>query len=263
MNKDYFVKWWIKMTELKPKYNVTFIDDYGHWYVIDGIKYPSVTSILTNVGSKGKLDGMMGWAKKLALTFVSDELKTQLGKDIVINEIFIDKVIKAGWKKPEYETQKAGDIGTRLHNIVDKYIITGKLPVNIETDLQIPFDNFIKYMKTHNLKIISGDIILGSKKYCYGGRADCIAQNEKGEYIIIDWKTSKTIKDKIEYKMQVAAYAEACKEMFGIKDIKIAYIVRFSKEVPDEFEVVEVANLDKYFDGFKAAMKLKEVSELI
>jgi hypothetical protein len=63
--------------------------------------------------------------------------------------------------------------------------------------------------------------------------------------------------------MQVAAYAEACKEMFGIEEIKTAYIVRFSKENADEFEVVEVNNLDKYFDGFKAAMKLKETSELI
>jgi len=251
------------MKSLKSLYDVKFIDHFGHWYVIDGIKYPSVTAILSNVGSQGKLNGMMGWAKKLALNFVSDELKTQLGKNIVINEEFIDKTIKAGWKKPEYESGKAADIGTRLHNAVDAMITIGKVPDNIDKDLQIPFDNFMKYMTTHKFNIILGDTILGSKKYGYGGRCDAIAMNEEGAYIIIDWKTSKTVSDKVEYKMQVAAYSEACKEMFGIKEIKVAYIVRFSKEILDEFEVVEVRNLDKYFDGFKAAMKIKEVSEII
>lgn len=247
------------MNKLTPKYKVEFIDNYGHWYVIDGVKYPSVTKILENVGSKGKIDGLMGWAKKISLNYVADELKRNIGKNVVIDDDFIDNIVKIGKTKPAYELEKAADLGTRLHNAVDYYIINGKIPDELDSDIKIAFDNFLKYMDSHKLKIVCGDITLGSKKYSYGGRADCIAQDENGNYVIIDWKTSKTIKDKLEYKLQVSAYAEAFREMFGINNISKAYIVRFSKEIADEFEVIEVDDIDKYFKGFQSAIVLKDL----
>jgi len=71
----------------------------------------------------------------------------------------------------------------------------------------------------------------------------------------LDWKTSSGIWP--EYALQVAAYAQAFKETYG-ETIDKAYIVRFSKKLPVEFEVKEIKSLDDSFEAFLAAKKLRD-----
>ena len=67
----------------KPKYVVNYVDENGHYYIIDGKKYGSVTAVLNIIGGQ-KTAALQGWSKKVALNYVSDELKNNIGKDVVI-----------------------------------------------------------------------------------------------------------------------------------------------------------------------------------
>jgi ATP-dependent exoDNAse (exonuclease V) beta subunit len=245
------------MLKLKPLYDVQYIDDMGHYYVIAGKKYGSVTSILNIIGGQ-KTAALQGWSKKVALNYVSDELKNNLGQDVIINEAFIDKVVKAGKQQPAYETAKAADYGTRAHTAIDEYIVNGKMP----NDEQImpSFNGFLTFLKEHKMNIISGDITLGSKKYGFGGRADGIAIDKEGNYIIIDFKTSNYMSP--DYYLQVAAYAWCFSEQYGVPLPKKCYIIKFGKDSPS-YEIAEVDNVEYYFKAFLAAKDLKEAIESI
>lgn len=243
------------MLNLKSKYTVDFIDDYGHYYVIDGKKYGSVTTVLSIIGGQ-KTQGLMGWAKKISLKYVSDELKNQIGKDIKINEEFIDHIVKIGSQKPEYEKVSAGDYGTRTHNAIDEYVVSKKLPT--DESIMPSFNGFLKFLEEHKFNIVSGDITLGSKQHGFGGRADGIIMDKDGNYSIMDFKTSNHIS--ADYFLQVSAYAACFSEMYGVPLPKICYIIKFSKDKAT-YQIIEVNNIQKYFEAFLAAKKLKEAIE--
>lgn len=283
----------------KPLYEVKFIDNFGHWYQIVGETdlYPSVTSVLKYTGSPSKLEALMGWAKKISLNFVSEELLKNYHHEkvednneyilcscgykilkiapdgngffdrendwnehrhVVIDKEDIDKLVKIGKQKPKFELEKAGNLGTRVHNAIDYYIIYNKMP-EMDEDVKVAFNNFLEWMKTHKLTIVQGDTSLASKKYKFGGRCDCIAVNEQGEYIILDWKTSNSIQN-FEYCMQVSSYAYCFSEQYNVNLPKKCYIIRFDKTNLNH-EVVEVNNVQECFDTFLAVMKIKHSIE--
>jgi hypothetical protein len=244
------------MTTLKPKYDVTFIDDRGHWYVIHGVKYPSVTAILKIIGGS-KTDALMAWAKNVSLEYISNELKGQIGKEVEINELFIDHIVKVGKTRPKFELEKAADFGTRAHDAIDKYILYKETPQ--EAELSLVFNNFLKWLEEHKFKIIAGDTTVGSPTYGFGGRLDAIAVDDKGNFIILDWKTSNHIVK--DYALQVSAYAFAFSETYGVPLPKECYVVRFDKVKPI-FEIAKLENVERTFKAFVAAKTLKEEMDL-
>jgi ATP-dependent exoDNAse (exonuclease V) beta subunit len=198
----------------------------------------------------------MGWSKKVALNYVSEELKKQLGKDIVIDEAFIDQIVKVGSQKPKYETEKAADYGTRTHTALDNYIVSKEIPT--DQSIMPSFNGFMKFLDDHKFNIVSGDITLGSKKYGFGGRADGIIMDTEGNYIILDFKTSNFMSP--DYHLQVAVYAHCFAEQYGVPMPKKCYIIKFHKEQPI-YEIIEVEDVQNCFEAFLAAKKLKETIE--
>jgi len=243
------------MLNLKPKYVVDYIENAGHYYIIDGMKYGSVTSVLKIIGGD-KTDALMGWSKKVALNYVSEELKQQLGKDIKINEEFIDQIMKAGSKRPEYEKTKAGDFGTAAHELIDTWIKTKSVPKD-DNICKPVFDGFMKFIKEHNYNIVSPDLILGSRQYGFGGRGDGVIMDKDGNYIILDFKTGFVSADA---HLQVSAYAHCFSEQYGVPVPKQCIIIKFYKDQP-VYEIHEVNNVDECFKAFLAAKVLKETIE--
>jgi 5-methylcytosine-specific restriction endonuclease McrBC regulatory subunit McrC len=87
---------------------------------------------------------------------------------------------------------------------------------------------------------------------------------DKNEVIIFDVKTTKKRKDRDhgiypEYAYQLAAYANAFRETYGI-DVKAVYALWVNKEKP-EFKAVKVSNISVAFEGFLAALKLYKQSK--
>ncbi len=243
------------MLDKQPLYKVDFVNKSGHWYIINGVKYPSVTSILGIIGGD-KTQALMQWSKKLSVEYIQNELKDSLGKDIIVDNAFIDNIAKVGMQQPKYALDKAANFGTKAHNAIDEYIVSGKCTA--EDDIKPVFDGFIQWLKEHKFNIINGDMTVGSKKYGFGGRMDALAVNDKGDYIILDWKTSNFFSK--EYSLQVSAYAHAFAEQYEVPIPKKCYIVKFHK-LEAVYEIKEINNVDECFEAFLAAKKLKDIMD--
>lgn len=233
--------------------------DENHAYTVDnnGVKVvlPGVTGILDTIGSKEKTNMLMGWAKKMALIKVAEHMRAFMGKPLTVDEAWIESVRKSAWKRDKEVLKEAGDLGTAVHGAIDAFI-AGKEP--ILTDKTKPgYDNFRAWLDGSGIKLIKGDTFVASLSMGYGGAMDALGELN-GELVLLDWKTSNSIRE--TYPVQAAAYTMAFEETFGHK-ISKAYIVRFGKEVPGDIEPKEV-RLASSAMAFKCALALKKQMEL-
>jgi len=238
--------------QIKCKYNIEYKEVRRGWstqhlYCVSGKEYPSVSAIL-NLLDDGKSGGLMGWATKLAVNNLADAFKK--GE---LNFENIDEAIKIARKRPQDTRDEACDIGTQCHNAIDGMIKGEKNYYNylIDEKAKNSFNLFWDWFSQNNLTFISGDMPVVSVKYGFGGRLDAIAEDKKGNVILLDWKTSNHINK--GYAYQVAGYSIALQESCGIKATR-AFVVRFGKEdiIVEEREI----NLKYAKKAFLALVKL-------
>lgn len=233
-----------------PKIQVEFkVIRRAHIYTAGGVDYPSVTKIL-GVIDNGKSNALTIWARRQALNLAENELFAAIEQGVPLSYENISEIIKRADRQPDKVKDATADLGTRVHEAIDAYIL-GKEPV-LDDESVIGFTNFINWLGEEKIRIISGDIPVASPEYGYGGRLDAVGVNDKGEILILDWKTSNALRD--EYPLQVGAYALAFEEVYGLH-ISGAKVVRFGKTDPADFESRTV-NLSKAKLAFLTALRL-------
>ena len=134
---------------------------------------------------------------------------------------------RVGEEEANRISRVASSRGTKIHNIIEKYIandpeyLQGEMPHNIQTfkDIQPIVDQNLS-------KIYSIEAPLYSEHLGVAGRVDCVGV-WNGKDSIIDWKTSRKEKKKewiSSYFMQAAAYAIMWEERTGrpIKQLVVA-----------------------------------------
>ncbi len=213
----------------------------AHLYMVEdqkGTKYtglPSVTKKLDLIGGS-KTGALMGWAVREALNHVRIELEASMHDGLPLGAELLDRVIKAGRKRPEKVKDAAADLGTRVHGLIDSWIM-GNRNLDMLSDEAVAFGNFLAFVKEKGLVFISGDLAVASVKYQYGGRLDALARMGD-KLVLMDWKTSNAIRD--DYALQVAGYRLALLETYGLKANR-AMVVRFDKVDPSVLDYKEVA----------------------
>jgi hypothetical protein len=217
--------------ELKPRYKIG--RDENHAYTVDNGKevkvFPGVTGVLDIVGSKDKTNMLMGWAKKHALLKVAEHIRTFAGKQLIVDEAWIESVRKSAWKRDKELLKEAGDIGTRIHNAIDTFI-KGEEPEL--DDLSRPgYYNFSKWLESSGVSLLVGDTYVANWHCGYGGAMDALGQ-------IGDWKSSNSLRE--TYPLQAAAYALAFEDTYPSYKITRAFVVRIGKEKPGDIEPKEV-----------------------
>lgn len=241
-----------------PIYKVDLVvKDKSHFYDVTYndviVRYPGVTGFLSVINKPA----LVPWAKREALALVEDALFKRLnGKKsarVMLNKSWISDVLSDAKKRPDVIKEEAADLGSQAHAFID-LIIHGKEPEKIPDEITTPVNAFKDWWKSSGIELIMGDTKVASRIYGYGGSLDALGQRN-GHLVIMDWKTSNGIYS--EYALQVAAYAQAFLETYGM-ECKEAIVVRFSKKEPVEFEKKEVADLKRSFDAFLAAKNLKE-----
>ena len=156
-----------------------------HYVDPDGNKYPSITTVLSILSR----EAIQKWRERV------------------------------GEEEANRISRVASSRGTKIHNIIEKYIandpeyLQGEMPHNIQTfkDIQPIVDQNLS-------KIYSIEAPLYSKHLGVAGRVDCVGV-WNGKDSIIDWKTSRKEKKKewiSSYFMQAAAYAIMWEERTGI-----------------------------------------------
>jgi hypothetical protein len=168
-------------------------------YGIDGIEYPSVTTIL---GVLDKGEALLGWAVKCAIEYVRKNLQHMDHLDSVLG------LARAEWRNAREE---AADIGTEIHDLIHKYIKFGKDATgSYRPEVEKGFLAFLEWEKAHNVKWISTELQIVSRVHGFAGTLDAICLFDGKKYLI-DFKSSKGFYD--GYDMQLAAYRVGAAEL--------------------------------------------------
>jgi CRISPR/Cas system-associated exonuclease Cas4 (RecB family) len=247
------------MIELNSKYRIDRDEDHNYSVTIGDTNHivPGVTGILNIVGSEDKVNRLMGWAKKNCLLKAAEHIRSFAGKQLIVDEAWIESVRKSAWKRDKEMLKAAGDIGTRVHNAIDAYI-AGDVPT-LDADTKQGFDNFLAWLKESRIKLIKGDTYVANLALGYGGALDAIGERD-GKIILLDWKTSNYLQD--ANALQTAAYYLAFFESFNVA-VDAAYVVRFGKDKPGDVEPKEV-NLKNAESAWLKALELhKAIKESV
>lgn len=194
----------------------------SRYYNINGIEYPSVTTILSIISKPG----LTSW-------------KVKLGKEES------DKI-----------SGEAASIGSQVHKALE-YVIKGKaVPKDL---LSEPVKKAIKFFTEWCRKVIfkpiSPEMTVHSDSFGFAGTLDCVG-TIGNSLVIIDFKTSKQIWK--EVWLQLAAYWWAYREMTKKEPDKLI-VMRFTKKEKGKSEVQKVISknlIEQYANLFLDALDL-------
>lgn len=225
----------------------------GTNYLINGTtNYARVTSVLNAINFDN--GSLAAWKKKMAIKSFQKDVPafgTLQAKDA--HAAFV-KALDAG---DTFATASA-NFGTKVHSWLETYAITGGFP-DLEPD---PYSDVYKIFTavkkfvhdfgfdTDKVKIIKPELFI-YHSLGYAGTADCVVFREGGIYLI-DYKATNSLK--MKYLLQLAAYTEGLRELYGL-DVHKAILIRFDKTSGD-YERVPVTKeqLATYFEMFKACL---------
>jgi hypothetical protein len=168
---------------------------------------------------------------------------------------------KLGTEGKDYrkERDKAADIGTIAHFLIECFLnnqvadLSDYGQEDIDKAL-LCYNKFVDWWDEQNLEKVATEIQLVNEFYRYGGTIDLIARTQKGEHILLDFKTSKKISE--SYWRQCAGYAQLWNSNNPANPIKNHAIVRIGKQEEGDFEVVWKDNLSKEWFVFQKQVDL-------
>jgi len=225
----------------------------GHYYTTTlnpDEWYPGVTTILGMIAKPM----LIPWAAKEAAKKIKAYLiEHATGRKLTSEEI--DKLVEEGRTAHVKRVEEAADLGSRAHKAIDD-ILEGREPV-ITQDIKAPIDAFLKFKEDTKMEFLLGDTKIASLINRYGGSLDALGWM-KDKFVIVDLKTSSGCWPEMGY--QVAAYARAFAETYGLPYLPEGYILRLGKIKP-EFEWKKIKSIPMCFDAFLSALRLYELSK--
>jgi ATP-dependent exoDNAse (exonuclease V) beta subunit len=159
-------------------------NDIGRFYVIEGVTYPSMTTVLGHDSAE-----------------YIDKWRERVG-------------IEVADKKTEHALRR----GNAIHKMAEDYLLTGEYDQS-DVYFNMLFKPIKKWLDNNVVKILSVEDVLFSKKLKIAGRCDLIALTHDG-WKIIDFKTAEKYKEPewiSNYYMQASGYAYCHNEMYQSK----------------------------------------------
>ena len=193
-------------------------------YKIDGKRIPSVTTIN---GRFKSADSLIHWA-------------WQCGID--------------GLNYRE-EKNKAGAIGTDLHNLAEEYIKGNEPKVSQDPIVHSCFQQFLEWWNNFECDVVWTEKTYTNKKLLVGGCPDLLVKKDN-KYILIDFKTSKKIYG--DHLIQLGAYSQLIKLEDNIS-VDEAIVIRFPKD-DDKTEIKKFTKKDLAL-GVKQFRKYRQCYE--
>jgi hypothetical protein len=163
------------------------------------------------------------------------------------------------------ERDKAADIGTVAHFLIECFLnnqvadLSDYGQEDIDKALMC-YNKFVDWWDGQRLRKVYTEIQLVHEEVRYGGTIDMIAERDNGEFVLIDFKTSKKISD--SYWRQCAGYAQLFNfnnpQMVSkpYNEIKSHAIVRIGKQEEGDFEVIWRDDLSKEWFVFQKQVEL-------
>lgn len=199
-----------------------------HIYMVNGDRKTGVTTIL-NI--KDKSTALVSWATDLSSEYLCLKLKEK--GSVTIEDIYYAEELHSVRKN------EAADIGTKIHDWAEHYIkyklkekgyTMPQMPD--EKEVQIGINAFLDWEKEHDVKFVSSERVVYSRKYDYIGKMDIEAKVD-GQVCLVDLKSSNGLYNTV--RMQTAAYAKADEEERKKKVYVGRWAIRLAKETEAEY----------------------------
>lgn len=184
------------------------------FYEFDGKVYPSVTTILSATRDNS---GLLRWREK-----VGEEEANRISEEALAR-------------------------GSKLHEFVENYLRDGVAP-DFDGEWE---ESWLQWWYPNMFK----PVLLEAPIYSslgYSGTMDCLGERD-GKIVLYDWKTASKPKDGRyvdEYRLQVAAYACAVEERYGVEVDHACIVIAVPGQEAQEFKV----NHHVYIDRFTARL---------
>lgn len=168
-----------------------------------------------------------------------------------------------GFEECERISRESTSFGRQVHSIVENHLV--KKPLEKESTEREKFcgNLLIKWIEEAGFSNFllnekpSIEVELKSEKYKLIGHADCFGSFKNDPTLwVIDWKTSKEVR--IEYPLQLAAYAYMLEEQYGLV-CNDGVIIRTPSDpnAKIQFEPKEFHNLrEKYWPVFLDGLRV-------
>lgn len=186
-----------------------------------GAQYPSVTTVQSVLDKPA----LIPWAINQCIESTVNKLtprekygKTELRKLMVASK----------WSYKEV-SERACDIGTTVHTLIENFLNTGEFGDMISMpnaeELLLCAEGFLHWVKVNNVEVIALEVAI--EGIGYAGRLDAVVRLN-GVVTLVDFKTSKGFYE--TFPMQLAAYTHAYNEDPSTVDkIERMGVLRLSK----------------------------------
>jgi len=164
-------------------------------------------------------------------------------------------------------SKQACDIGTLAHFYIEAFLNGFVADLSDYTQEErdkalVCYHKFVEWWESQELVKVATEIQLVNEPYRYGGTIDLIAERKNGDFVLLDFKTSKKISE--SYWRQCAGYAQLWNmnkpDWVMVKapqhEIKDHAIVRIGKQEEGDFEVVWKDDLSKEWFVFQKQVDL-------
>ena len=168
------------------------------YYDYKGFELPRVTSICDQMD---KSPALMGWAIKMMGVYLIEQYAGHPTQSLREFEDLVDDA-KVHYKAV---SQEAMDIGSEVHSIIERYLLTGKEPKDPRPEVLSSFVAFLEWKDSVEMEVLEVEHSVYSLDPPYAGTLDliCIMNGVK---TYIDFKTSKAVYE--GYRYQIAAYRQ-------------------------------------------------------
>lgn len=173
-------------------------------------------------------------------------------------------------KEWQFERNSAGRVGTIFHHHAHRKISGTKGPESIKCSPEESekVKNAIRNWDAwwaEELERVTPIVVekqLVSDRHGYGGTIDLVCANKDGELELYDWKTSGSIKKKLNYWVQLKAYCGLFEESFPDLKITKVNLVRVGKKHEEGVEIESRAAsvLHKEWDIFETLLRLGKLT---
>ena len=181
-----------------------------------GVDVPSCTTI---TGQLDKSGALTYWAAGAACDYILDEVKNLKPLEVPNLHYRIFEIAESARKNFRTVSNKALDVGSRIHEAIETYLLHGKEPITKDDQIISGFLAFLEWKDAHKVEPIKLEYTVYG--YDWAGTLDFYGLFDGKKYVI-DWKSSKAIYPEMRY--QVAGYRSA------VGDCEGCGILRLDKE---------------------------------
>jgi len=250
-NKLYNGEVELTFDSFKHKYTVRVVPEYRTaGDPEDGTEIQSVTKFLGVINKPA----LVNWSARVTAEHIQGAIEPGVSYDEVQLQAIFEGAKNAHWQKKV----DAGNIGTFVHNWIEKYINGENPGMPVNEALQDSINNFLGWVKKHDVKFVLSEQPIYSRKYHYAGTLDFICTID-GKLYIGDTKTSSGIYP--EYWLQTSSYRYARVEEFPKEEYMGQIIIRISRD--GTFEVAILRDTNLYQEMFLAFLSAKRLQETL